>query len=76
MGSRGAYPCDMMGGAFGGPHQLAPIMRWPPRCVLGVRLSLDPYRTLSFYCLRNPPIRQDETSRSERQRPCLRPAFA
>jgi len=43
---------------------------------VGVRLSLDPYRTLSFYCLRNPPIRQGETSRSERQRPCLRPAFA
>jgi len=28
---------------------------------LGVRLSLDPYHTLSFYCLRNPPIRQDGT---------------
>ncbi len=37
---------------------------------------MDPYRTLSFYCLRNPAIRQDETFRSKRQRPCLRPAFA
>ncbi len=44
--------------------------------VKGVRLALDPYRTLSFYCLRNPAIRQDGASRSERQLPCRKPLLA